>query len=167
MPVRYWLLKTEPETYSFDRLLRDRRTNWNDVRNYQARNYLREFAKGDVALIYHSGDDKAVVGVAEVVKPGYPDIDGDDGSEWVQVDLVPVKALPNRVPLGSIKSASTLKDLPLIRHTRLSVMPVSKEHYETILRMAEKSPDPGVAKKITAKKASAKKSAARGKAARR
>lgn len=152
MPTRYWLLKTEPETYSFERLLADRKTNWNDVRNYQARNYLREIAKGDVALIYHSGDDKSVVGVAEIVRPGYPDIDSDDGSEWVQVDLAPVKALKNRVPLAALKSTAALKDLPLIRHTRLSVMPVTKTHYETILKLAERVPTPKATKKKAAKK---------------
>jgi predicted RNA-binding protein with PUA-like domain len=135
MASRYWLLKTEPETYSFERLLKDRKTNWNDVRNFQARNFLREIKKGDLAAIYHSGDAKSVVGIAECVREGYPDIDTDDGKEWVQIDLAPVKALPNAVPLSTIKSTAALKDLPLIRQSRLSVMPITKAHYDAILKL--------------------------------
>lgn len=139
MPVHYWLLKTEPETYSFDRLLKDKKTNWNDVRNYQARNFLREIKKGDLTVIYHSGDDKAVVGVAECVKEGYPDIDSDDGSEWVQIDIAPVKPLKAPVSLATIKSTAALKEMPLIRQSRLSVMPITKAHYETLLKLGEKA----------------------------
>jgi predicted RNA-binding protein with PUA-like domain len=148
MASRYWLLKTEPETYSFDRLLKEKKTNWNDVRNFQARNFLREIRKGDVAVIYHSGDVKSVVGIAQCVREGYPDIDADDGKEWVQIDIAPVKPLPHPVPLSAIKSAESLKDLPLIRQSRLSVMPITRAHHDEILKLAEKP----VPEKMKAKK---------------
>lgn len=134
MTSSYWLLKTEPETYSFSQLLKDKRTNWNDVRNYQARNNLRKMAKGDIALIYHSGDEKAVVGVAKVVRDGYPDI-GEDGGDWTQVDIEAMKKLGKPVTLSTIKSTKDLADLPLIKQSRLSVMPITKDHYELILHL--------------------------------
>jgi predicted RNA-binding protein with PUA-like domain len=130
----YWLLKTEPGTYSYSDLERDRRTNWNGVRNFQARNHLRKMARGDVALIYHSGDDKAVVGVAEVIKEAYADPD-KDGGDWVQVDLKPLRALKARVELARIKTTPALKELPLIRQSRLSVMPITSAHYKTLLKL--------------------------------
>lgn len=134
MPA-YWLLKTEPETYSFAQLEKDGQTNWNGVRNFQARNFLRKMARGDVALIYHSGDDKAVVGVAKVSAEAYPDKD-DDGGDWVQVDIKPVKALKKAVPLATIKTTKALADMPLIKQSRLSVMPITEQHYETILKIS-------------------------------
>lgn len=137
MTPGYWLLKTEPETYSFDELLRDERTNWNDVRNYQARNFLSTVKKGDTTLIYHSGDVKAVVGIAKCVREGYADIEKDDGKEWVQIDIAPVRPLKNPVALATIKSTPALKEMPLIRHTRLSVMPITKAHYETLVKLSE------------------------------
>jgi len=139
MASQYWLLKTEPETYSFDRLLKDKKTNWNDVRNFQARNFLRQVKKGDTTLIYHSGDDKAVVGIAECVREGYADIEVEDGKEWVQIDIAPVAALKNRVPLSVIKATAALKDIPLIRQSRLSVMPITKAHFQTIVKLSGKA----------------------------
>ncbi len=137
MTPGYWLLKTEPETYSFDELLRDERTNWNGVRNFQARNFLKSVKKGDTTLIYHSGDRKAVVGIAKCVREGYADIEKEDGKEWVQIDIAPVRPLKNAVSLATIKSTSALKEMPLIRHTRLSVMPITKAHYETLVKLSE------------------------------
>src|SRR5437588_13060520 len=99
----YWLLKSEPSTYSFDHLIRDGKTNWNGVRNFQARNHLARISKGDIALIYHSGDDKAVVGVARVVREGYPDPDPKKPGDWVQIDLEPVRPLTQPVTLAEIK----------------------------------------------------------------
>lgn len=130
----YWLLKTEPGTYSYAQLLKDRRTNWNDVRNFQARNYLRQIARGDLALIYHSGDDKAVVGVSRIVKEAYPDID-PEGGDWVQVDLEPTEAFVTPVPLKTIKAEKSLADLPLIKQSRLSVMPISAAHYQKLRKL--------------------------------
>jgi predicted RNA-binding protein with PUA-like domain len=140
MTSAHWLLKTEPETYSFARLRREKRTNWCDVRNFQARNFLKEVAKGDFALIYHSGAEKAVVGIARCVRAGYPDIDADDGKEWVQIDLAPVRELSHPVPLATIKATPALRDLLLIRQSRLSVMPVTKAHFDAIVRLSEKAP---------------------------
>lgn len=138
-PPSYWLLKTEPGTYAFQTLLRERRTNWNDVRNFQARNFLRKMSKGDIALIYHSGDERAVVGVAEVIREAYPDLD-PEGGDWVQVDLKALNPLPRPVPLKEIKATSPLKDLPLIRQSRLSVMPVTAEHFQTLLKLGGSRP---------------------------
>jgi predicted RNA-binding protein with PUA-like domain len=135
MKTSFWLLKTEPSTYSFAQLLEDGKTNWSGVRNFQARNNLRELRKGDVALIYHSGDDKAVVGVARCVREAYPDPDPKKKGDWVQVDLVPVEELGRPVTLSEIRQTRELKDLPLIRHTRLSVMPISSDHYKRILKL--------------------------------
>lgn len=133
---KYWLCKTEPETYSFEQLMKDKRTNWNDVRNYQARNNLRNMAQGDIVLVYHSGSVKAVVGVAKVVREAYPDIDVEDGSEWTQVDLEASEKLKRIVPLAEIKVTELLADLPLIKQSRLSVMPITKTHFDTIIKLS-------------------------------
>ncbi len=127
-----WLLKTEPDTYSFAQLLKDRKTNWNDVRNYQARNFLREIKVGDRCLIYHSGDDKAVVGTAVVTKSAYPDPDPEVKGDWVQVDVKAEKPFATPVPLSTLKATAKLKGLLLIRQSRLSVMPVTEEEFKTI-----------------------------------
>lgn len=137
MATQYWLLKTEPETYSFDRLMKDKKTNWNDVRNFQARNYLRQAKKGDVAAIYHSGDGKCVVGFAEVVREAYPDID-PEGGDWVQIDLKPIEALKAPVALAAIKTDSVLKDMPLVKQSRLSCMPITKAHFERLKKLGMK-----------------------------
>jgi len=130
----HWLLKTEPSTYSYADLERDGKTNWNGVRNYQARNHLAQISQGDIALIYHSGDDKAVVGIAECTKAAYPDPDPKKPGEWVQIGLKPVQALKRIVSLKEIKSTASLKTLPLIKQSRLSVMPITAEHFQTILK---------------------------------
>lgn len=132
--MNYWLLKTEPETYSFATLLKDKKTNWNGVRNYQARNNLKKISKNDIALIYHSGKDKAVVGIAQVVREAYADLD-DEGGDWVQIDLKPVEELARPVSLKNIKSNKLLGDLPLIKQSRLSVMPISKAHFDILVAM--------------------------------
>ncbi len=128
----FWLLKTEPGTYSFDQLVSDRRTNWNGVRNFQARNYMMTMKTGDFALIYHSGEERAVVGISKVIQPAYPDPDPKKKGDWVQVDLAPVEKLKRAVSLAQIKADSRLKALPLIRQSRLSVMPIEKRHYELL-----------------------------------
>jgi predicted RNA-binding protein with PUA-like domain len=104
----YWLFKSEPETYSFDQLTRDKKTNWDHVRNFQARNFLREVRPGDLALIYHSGDEKQVVGIAEVTREAYPDPDPEQKGDWVQIDLKPVRSLPAPVTLKTIKATASL-----------------------------------------------------------
>ncbi len=136
MSKSYWLLKTEPSTYSFQQLLKDKRTHWNGVRNFQARNYLKTFAKGDIAFIYHSGDERAVVGIAKVVANPYPDPDPKKPGEWVQVDLEPTQALKQPISLAEIKAHPDLIDVPLIKQSRLSVLPITAHHYETILKLS-------------------------------
>lgn len=135
----YWLLKTEPSTYSFTDLARDGKTNWNGVRNFQARNHLAQIEKGDIALIYHSGDDKAVVGIAQVAKEGYPDPDPKKPGEWVQIDIKPLKPLKSPVLLSQIKTEKSLQTLPLIKQSRLSVMPITEQHYRTLLKLGGSS----------------------------
>jgi predicted RNA-binding protein with PUA-like domain len=129
-----WLVKQEPETYSWDDFVRDGRTDWTGVRNFQARNNLRQMKVGDHVLFYHSGTGKCVVGIAEVAKSAYPDPTADD-PQWIAVDLKPVKPLKEAVPLASIRYHAKLGNLPLIRQSQLSVMPLTKEEFETILSM--------------------------------
>ena len=133
-----WLVKQEPETYSWDDFVRDGRTDWTGVRNFQARNNLRQMKAGDRVLFYHSGTGKCVVGIAEVAKAAYPDPTADE-PQWVAVDIKPVKPLNEPVPLASIRYHAKLSNLPLIRQSQLSVMPLTKEEFETIVAMgAEK-----------------------------
>lgn len=128
----YWLVKQEPETYSWSDFISDGRTDWSGVRNYQARNNLREMKTGDRVLFYHSGKDKAVVGLAEVVKSAYPDPTADD-AQWVAVDLKPIKALKSPVPLAAIRYDKRLSQLPLIRQSQLSVMSLTRDEFEIIV----------------------------------
>ena len=132
--TNYWMVKQEPETYSWNDFVKDGSTDWTGVRNYQARNNLREMKLGDRVLFYHSGKEKAVVGVAEVVKSAYADPTADD-PQWVAVDLKPVKALPSPVQLAAIRYDKRLSGLPLIRQSQLSVMPLTKDEFEAILSM--------------------------------
>lgn len=133
----HWLLKSEPEVYSIDRLKADKKTNWDHIRNFQARNYLRQMKKGDAALIYHSGGEKQVVGIAEVIREAYPDTDADYGPEgdWSQVDLKFVAKFSNPVTLATIKATPALKDLPLIRQSRLSTMPIAEGHFKMLCKL--------------------------------
>jgi predicted RNA-binding protein with PUA-like domain len=133
----YWLMKTEPETFSFDDLLRDGKTSWDGVRNYQARNFLKECQKGDLVLIYHSVSDRETVGIAEVTEEAYPDIDPDRKGDWVKIDIKPIKKLNKPVSLKEVKEEKTLEDLLLIKQSRLSVIPVKKSHFLKILKMGE------------------------------
>jgi predicted RNA-binding protein with PUA-like domain len=129
-----WLVKQEPETYSWDDFVRDGRTDWTGVRNFQARNNLRQMKVGDRVLFYHSGTGKCVVGIAEVARAAYPDPTADD-PQWVAVDLKPLKPLTEAVPLASIRYHAKLGNLPLIRQSQLSVMPLTKDEFETIVGM--------------------------------
>jgi len=128
------MVKQEPETYSWGDFVNDGVTDWTGVRNYQARNNLREMKTGDRVLFYHSGKDKAVVGIAEVVGSAYPDPTADD-VQWVAVDLKPIKALKNPVPLAAIRYDKRLSQLPLIRQSQLSVMPLTKDEFEVIVAL--------------------------------
>ena len=131
---KYWMVKQEPETYSWDNFVKDGSTDWTGVRNYQARNNLKDMKIGDRVLFYHSGQGKEVVGLAEVLKSAYPDPTADD-PQWVAVDLKPIKALATPVQLAAIRYDKRLSQLPLIRQSQLSVMPLTKDEFDTIVSM--------------------------------
>jgi predicted RNA-binding protein with PUA-like domain len=131
-----WLVKTEPSTYSWDDLVRDGGTRWDGVRNPLARNHLAAMAKGDLVLVYHSGDAKAVRGIAKVARAAYPDPSADD-ERWLAVDLAPVRPLAEPVPLAAVKKDAKLGGLALVRQSRLSVMPVPDAAFERILALGK------------------------------
>ncbi len=126
-----WLVKSEPEKYPWSALVRDGKTFWDGVRNFQARNNLRAMKTGDRVLYYHSVEEKAVVGLAQVVREAWPDPTATEG-DWSVVDLAPVKAFSVTVPLEQIKHHPQLGEMPLVRHSRLSVQPVSEEAFRII-----------------------------------
>ncbi len=134
--MNYWLVKSDPDSYSWDQLVRDGQTFWDGVRNYQARNNLKAMKKGDKVLFYHSIQGMDVVGIARVVKEAYQDPTTPD-ERWVAVDLKAVKPLKRAVSLKEIKEDKRLKDLALVRQSRLSVCPVSPEEYKTILGLGQ------------------------------
>ena len=130
--MNYWLAKSEPSAYSWDQLIKDGSTVWSGVRNYAARIHLRAMKKGDHVFFYHSNEGVEIVGIATVAKEHYQDPTTDvDG--WVAVDLKPLKKLKKSVSLAQIKADKRLKDMALVRISRLSVSPVTKEEYEVIL----------------------------------
>ena len=131
--MAYWLLRSEPDAYSWDDLVRDRATEWNGVRNYTARNFLKDMQPGDRAFFYHSNTEKAVVGVMEITRAWQPD--GDDG-KWASVAVKPVEKLKKPVPLPDIKAEPRLKDLEMLRQSRLSVTPVRDAEWAVLLEMA-------------------------------
>ncbi|HWM24060.1 MAG TPA: EVE domain-containing protein [Chthoniobacterales bacterium] len=132
---KFWLVKQEPSAYSWADFVADGKTSWTGVRNYTARNNLRAMRKGDSVLFYHSVSEKAVVGIAKVSREAYPDSTATEG-DWSAVDLAPEKALPRPVTLDEIKGNPKLKDIALLRLSRLSVQPLSSAEFQEILRMA-------------------------------
>lgn len=132
--MAHWLMKSEPSAYSWDQLVKDKRTNWNGVRNYQAANNLKAMKSGDRAFFYHSNEGLAVVGIVEIVKAAYPD-PGDKTGRFVMVDVKPVMALKTPVTLAAIKAEAKLKEMKLVKQGRLSVSPVSAEEWKTICKM--------------------------------
>jgi predicted RNA-binding protein with PUA-like domain len=133
--MNYWLVKSEPHKYSWEKFNQDGRTFWDGVRNYQARNNLREMKEGDLVLFYHSNEGKEVVGIAKVAKGSYQDPTTTDPN-WLVVDLVPVESLKKSVTLEQIKAEPTLKDIHLVRQGRLSVISLKREEFDKILEMA-------------------------------
>jgi predicted RNA-binding protein with PUA-like domain len=135
--MNYWLVKSEPEAYSWEAFVKEKRAAWTGVRNFQARNNLRAMKRGDLVLFYHSVSDKQIVGVARVDKEAYPDPTVQEGEgDWSCVDLVPVKALATAVTLAQIKSDKILMEMPLLKQSRLSVTPVSTTQFRRILTLA-------------------------------
>src|SRR5262252_7192462 len=131
----FWLVKQEPSYYSWSDFVADGGTSWTGVRNFAARNSLRRMSKGDEVLFYHSGEDKGVVGIAKVTRTAYPDTTAKEG-DWSAVDLAPVKPLRKPVTLAEIKAKPQLKNIALVRQSRLSVMPLAAKEFDLIVRMA-------------------------------
>lgn len=136
MSRQHWLMKSEPFKYSFAQLVRDGQTMWDGVRNFEARNNLRAMKAGDLALFYHSNEGKAVVGVARIANEAYPDPTAP-GEDWSVVDVQPVSSLKAPVSLDAIRSEPDLAEIQLLKRSRLSVVPVSKEHFDKILKMGK------------------------------
>ena len=173
--ARCWLAKSEPGAYSWDSLERDGRTEWDGVRNFEARNNLRAMREGDRVLFYHSVTGKEVVGVARVAREAYPDPSAVDG-DWSCVDVVPVERFAHPVALATLKADPSLSELALLKRSRLSVVPVSRAHFDHISRLGREGsasltkPVPAkrpAAKRPAAKQATAKRSAAKPAAAKR
>ena len=134
MTTQYWLVKSEPEAYAWADLARDKRTAWTGVRSYAARLHLNSMKRGDRVLFYESVTTKAAVGIAEVAKTAYPDTTADEPG-WVAVDLKAISPLSKPVTLAEIKEQPSLKDIALLRQSRLSVMPLSEAAYKLIVKL--------------------------------
>jgi predicted RNA-binding protein with PUA-like domain len=134
---KFWLVKQEPSAYSWADFVGDGKTSWTGVRNYTARNNLRAMRKGDAVLFYHSVTEKAAVGIARVIREAYPDPTATEG-DWSAVDLAPEKALPRPVTLDEIKGNPKLKEMPLLRLSRLSVQSVTSTEFQEIVAMAKR-----------------------------
>jgi predicted RNA-binding protein with PUA-like domain len=135
MTMSYWLLKSEPSSYAWEQLVKDGRTNWNGVRNFQAAKNLKSMKRGDQAFFYHSGEDRAIVGTCEIVKEAYPDPSDPEG-RFVMVDVKALRPVKTPVTLAAIKAEPKLKDLALVRQSRLSVVPVADAEWKIIAKMA-------------------------------
>jgi predicted RNA-binding protein with PUA-like domain len=138
MARRHWLVKSEPGAYSWERFVREGSAVWDGVRNAQARNHLAGMQKGDLVLFYHSGEGKEVVGVARVARAAYPEPGAGD-PRWLAVDLVPLKPLARPVTLAEIKADRALAGIPLVRQSRLSVMPLEESAFERIVELSRHS----------------------------
>ncbi len=132
--MNYWLVKSEPETYSWAQLVKDGQTAWTGVRNFAARNYLRAMKRGDLVFYYHSGEEKQIVGLARVVKEAYPDPTAKEG-DWSCVDLAPVQPLTKPVSLAAIKADKELRDMPFVKQSRLSVAPMTNAQFKQLLQL--------------------------------
>ena len=135
--MNYWLVKSEPFKYSWEQLTRDKKTFWDGVRNYGARNNLRDMKKGDEVFFYHSNEGMEVVGIAMLVKESYQDPTTED-KNWVVVDLSPVKPLMKPVTLGQIKAEPKLANMELVKNSRLSVQKVTPDEWKQVLKMSER-----------------------------
>ncbi len=134
--MSYWLLKSEPLTdYSYAELVEDKRTDWDGVRNYQARNFLRDMAVGDLCLMYHSGKERQVVAVSRVTRAAYQDPTTDD-DRWVAVEVEAVRAVETPVTLTAIKATPALQEMKMVKQSRLSVSPVTPDEFGAVLAMA-------------------------------
>ena len=132
--MNYWLVKQDPANYPFEQFQKEKKTDWTGVRNYQARNFLRDMKKGDDVLFYHSGDEKAVVGFASVSKPAFPDPTADDDA-WIAVELKAGKKLRRPVSLAEVKADPKLANILLVRNGRISVMSLTKAEFDQIVKL--------------------------------
>ena len=132
--MNYWLVKQDPANYPFEQFQKEKKTDWTGVRNYQARNFLRDMKKGDEVLFYHSGDEKAVVGFSSVSKAAFPDPTADDDA-WIAVELKAGKTLKNPVSRALIKAEPKLANILLVKNGRISVMSLTKAEYDQIVKM--------------------------------
>jgi len=137
---QYWMVKQEPTAYAWEQFVKDGRTDWTGVRNFQARNFLRTMKKGDPVLYYHSVVGKEVVGLAEVSRVAFPDPSATEG-DWSAVELIPKKTLKRPVTLSEIKADPALKEISLLRQSRLSVMPLREEEYKRLLALSQTKKD--------------------------
>ena len=132
----YFLVKSEPYKYAFSSLVKDKRTSWDGVRNFEARNNLSSMKTGDLLLFYHSNEGKEIVGIAKVTRAAYPDPTAKEG-DWVAVEVAPVKALSMPVPLATIREDKKLADMLLLRRSRLSVVPVTPAEFKRVLELGK------------------------------
>ena len=135
MKINYWLLKSEPDAWSWDNQVKEGASMWDGVRNYQARNNLKKMKKNDLCFFYHSVTEKCIVGIVKIVKEYYPD-PTDKTGRFVVVDVKSIKKLKNSVSLDQIKENSKLQDIALVKQSRLSVMPLKKTEWDTIIKMS-------------------------------
>jgi predicted RNA-binding protein with PUA-like domain len=131
--MNYWLMKSEPSVYSWTDLERDKKATWDGVRNFQARNNLKAMKKDDLAFLYHSNEDKAIIGIVKIVKENYPD---PKDKNWIVVDIAPIEKLKSSVSLAQIKSDKRLGEMVLVRSSRLSVQPVRKQEFDMIIKLS-------------------------------
>ncbi len=134
--MAYWLVKSEPSAYSWQQFVKEKKTQWTGIRNYAARLNLYAMKKGDLAFFYHSNEGLEIVGIAQITKEFYPDTTTDD-DRWCAVDIKPIKALAKPVGLAVMKKNAILKEMPLVKISRLSVCPVTEEQWHEVLRLAE------------------------------
>jgi predicted RNA-binding protein with PUA-like domain len=132
--MQYWLVKTEPETYSWDTLVKEKKGVWDGVRNFQARSNMKAMKKGDLVFVYHTGEEKSIVGLAKVASEPYPEPKDKD---WVAVDLTPEKKLKKAISLAQVKADKKLAPMVLVRASRLSVQPVKQEEFDYILALSQ------------------------------
>jgi predicted RNA-binding protein with PUA-like domain len=133
--MSHWLVKQEPSSYPFSQLLKDKKVTWDGVRNYQARNFLRQMKLGDPVLYYHSVEQRAIVGLAKIKKTAFPDPTSAQGEEWTSVVLSAVRAFSQPVTLDQLKADKKFSELLLLRQSRLSVMPIPANLFSTIVRL--------------------------------
>ena len=135
MPARHWLIKTEPGCYGWDNLVSDGETLWDGVRNHRAANNLRAMKKGDRAFFYHSNVGKEIVGIAEIAREHFPDPTADEGTPWVVVQVKAAEPMPKPVTLEAIKKEPKLRDMALLKQSRLSVQPVTDAEWKLVCKM--------------------------------